>query len=41
MMLEVRGREIRTTEVDEKSPNFVKASEENGWKAGIQLKAGQ
>ena len=40
-MLEVRGREIRTTEVDDKCPAYVKASEENGYKGGIQLKSGQ
>lgn len=35
MMLEVRGREIRTTEVDERSAAFVPASEQTNYKSGI------
>eukprot|EP00347_Sterkiella_histriomuscorum_P014148 403361980 len=41
LMLEVRGREIRTSEIDEKSQAFVAASEDTQFRSGIQLKAGQ
>jgi hypothetical protein len=40
MMLEVRGREIRTSEIDERSPGYVQGTEENGWRTGIHLKSG-
>ena len=39
--MEVRGREIRTTDIDDKSPGYVQATEETNYKKGLLLKPGQ
>jgi hypothetical protein len=39
-MLEIRGREIRTTEVDDKAPEYLPASEETKFRDGFLMKPG-
>jgi hypothetical protein len=41
LMMEIRGREIRTTEVDDKDPAYLPASPETKFKDGFLLKPGQ
>lgn len=41
LMLEVRGREIRTNEIDENCQAYVAPSEENKFRGGVYLRPGQ
>ena len=40
-MMQIRGREIRTNEVDETCQGYVAPSEENKYRGGVYLRPGQ